>query len=77
MPLPPGVDNGPDGRFIRVDPDEQRNRRGERMREGRARKRRERIAVVRANLPALGIDPAGEDGQRMLRALERLEAGRG
>lgn len=43
------------------------------MREGRARKRKERIAIVRAHLPGLGIDPASERGQSMLQALERLE----
>ena len=76
MPLPPWLAFGPDGRIVRVDPDEQRKRRAERVREGRAKKRAERIAIVRANLPELGIDPASEDGQRMLQGLERLAAGR-
>lgn len=73
MPLPPGLAFGPDGRLVRIDPDEQRKRRAELARERRAHKRKERIAIVRAHFPELGIDPPSESGQRMLQGLERLE----
>ncbi|WP_156004184.1 hypothetical protein [Thiomonas sp. FB-6] len=61
---------------MRVDPDEQRKRRAELSAERRARKRKERIAIVRAHLPALGIDPTSESGQRVLQRLEYLEGER-
>lgn len=77
MPLPPGVAIGPDGRFVRVDPEKQRRQRAELAAQRRAQKRKERIAILRAHLPELGIDPASESGQRALQRLEQLERERG